>query len=91
MFRIAGRGLTNEKKARRALTGVVGIPVMCVIIFAFLRRKSAMCEEKYGISECRPHPARFAILAFAISLCVYGMLKVRRIYFQCYNIPQASS
>ena len=74
-----------EVQTKRALTGILGIPLVCVIVYAFLKRKAGICEERYGISECRPHPIRFVVLAFAICVSVYGILRVKRVYVQYYN------
>ena len=71
-----------EAQIRKSLIMVIGIPILCIVLYAFSRRKTAICVERYGMDECRPHPARYAALAIAILTCLYGALRIKRVLMQ---------
>jgi len=55
------------------------IPALCVVLHAFLKRKVALCRDRYGSSARRPGSWWYAALAFSICVAFCGIVKVKQV------------
>ena len=67
----------EERKQFPAFIIVLMIPLFWIIVYSFARRKRSLCIQQFGSSECRRSPLAHVVLAFAICLSFYGIVRIK--------------
>jgi hypothetical protein len=70
---------TDERRTLRTVYAGIGIPILWLILFAFAKRRRAICLQEFGPEACHRSWLSYPILLFAIFISFLGILKTKRL------------